>query len=287
LFAKAPAGAAEPELVALYAPPGLDLAQPVPTHVFFTPPPPADVHGPYPYSSDFNRIVSNYLVGGTKRLLNQHNAAGKKCLFVFPVPPRDRYFNGLLPSSNLRRFLLEAAYWLARVVGNTGFPTPRLTYCAASGFSRAGDILFGLMQTSLGSQFPELKEVYCLDVVHEAGAADFLAVAQQWKNASPARRVRIYEHYAGWGASPLAPQMTHRSGAAREWQGPDATLASASPEFWREVFREDGQGVVGYFEVKNNRADKGESDINESVVHQVMPGVFLQHALRNSAFPDG
>jgi hypothetical protein len=115
-FIKTSADSSKPQESAVFVPSGLDLTQPVPVHLFFSP----STGGkklPYPYSdgdNSFNSMLHNYLISGGKRFLSQHVASGKSCIFVFPLPSPKAYFSNLQSAASVRRFCLELVYYLRK-----------------------------------------------------------------------------------------------------------------------------------------------------------------------------
>jgi hypothetical protein len=277
-----------PELTAAYVPKGLDLAQPVPIHLFFSPNT-ANKHGDYPYGPEFTAMIDNYLVSGGKRFLNQLNASQKQCVFVFPLAPREGQFAGLMPASRLRRFLLEVVYCLHRVVAGVRFPfvEPRISICTLSAFSAGALPLVEVMKTSMHGEFPELLECYSLDGVGKELSPTFDA---WWRGGAGGRTVRMYSSQLPDAHPSFASAVTMRSGQAWESSRPSATYTYTPLEFWRTVCLENNEtGVAsGYFKPPTKPTDPSpEVPLTDwtSEVHQLIPELFLEHALRNSALP--
>jgi len=280
------AQARAPELTAVFVPKSIDLAAPVPMHIFFTPNTGTKT-GDYPYGvggGSFSEMTDNYLVSGGKRFLNQCNASGKKVVFVFPLGPREAQFGGILPATSLRRFLLELVYCIQRTAGGVRFrfEEPRLGVCSASAFSAGGETLVNLMQSSMGDEFPELREAYALDAflgktvdAHIRLASTFSA---WWAGGTKGRRVRMYTHYGfveDVEARPnFAKTIATRSGGAFSTDLPETTLAYAPVPFWQKVSNEEPLGSP-FSSYLGKRPD-------DSSTHQLMPCIFLQHALKNS-----
>lgn len=271
-----------PQLASIFVPKGLDLDQPVPVHIFFSPSTGRKV-GKYPFSdgdNSFNAVFHNFLTGGGKRFINQHVSSKRACIFVFPLAPPDSYFRGIQDSVRLRLYCLEAVHLAQRLVGGRLMPTARLGRCALSGFSEGGRPMNNVVVSSLSADFPELKELYCLDTVSPAGSdgdagsyARFLSAVTSWRNAGSDRRVRIYTRSAAF-ASVLgsiglgAPARTNNG--AREHVGSGVTAVFTPQAFWQQLSQE--------------RAPTPDPRYDFSDLHQLMPCVFLQHALLNSGF---
>jgi hypothetical protein len=284
VFAKAPSDSGKPEEFAVFVPRGLDLSAPVPVHWFFSP----STGGkklPYPYSdgdNSFNAMIHNYLIGGGKRFLSQHGAAGKDCVFVFPVPSPRTYFSNVQTASALRKACLEIVYFLRKSRGiETSFPA--LGTCALSGFSEGGRPLAAVIGSSpTGNAFPELEELYLLDVMPPSGSSADTGSYHRlmgllngwWSCGKGKRKVRCYSQFYAFGL-PLAVrgQLSASNGGALEYRAEGTTCLYTPKRFWAAVEQEQsGSTTNPGYELDN--------------VHQLMPCMFLQHALRNSGFPD-
>ena len=283
-----PDSSARPRLAAVYVPSGIEWDKPVPLVTFLTP----YTHkkaGNYPWSTDFNAMLDNYLINGGKRLLAQVNSSGRKCVFVFPIPLPHGFYDAVHQAADMRRYLLEIVYWLQRKIGQQRLPQPALGRCAVAAFSAGGNAMRHLLQSAAGGGFDELKEVYGLDVVNAAGGypAFRKALAAWWKDG---RRVRFYETdhagnaWAGLGPSFKLQPSGNSVGGALEYQGKDATFAWLPTTFWQAVWTEDPsteRSVLGHFPPDGDH--NPVQPIHDSV-HQVIPAFFLQHALANSGF---
>ncbi len=291
-----------PELTAVYVPPGLDVAQPVSMHVFFSPFT-GPKKGDYPYGTghdSFSEMTDNYLTSGGKRFINQCNASGKRVVFVFPLAPREGQFRGILSAKRTRRFLLEIAYFLQRDVGGSRFPftPPRLGVCSASCFSAGVQSLLSLISSSMDEDaFPELKEIYSLDGY--PGAADSLwidmahQISMWWKGGSTGRSVRLYSHYAKYADPAFRPAFAREptvevilpnSSRAFATDLPSATFVNTPQPFWEGLVDEVADGA-GYFgTIPAQLYHPGEHD-KDGAIHQLMPSFFLEHALANSTHP--
>jgi hypothetical protein len=284
-----------PALTAVFVPSCVDLGKPIPMHVFFSPNTGVK-KGEYPYGLEFNAMVDNYLVSGEKRFIQQLNVSKKKCVLVFPIAPREAQFAGILPALRLRRFLHEVAYCLLRLVGGRAFSfvRPALGTCSASTFSSGAYSLTPLILSSMGSEFPELREIYVLDGFRGESAGGYAelagALSGWWRGGRNGRRVRMYTKYdelLAPGATPsFARNITVRSGAAFACEGPDSTFAYVPIPFWRTLFNEQvdsGHPLSAYFGKWNKNPAMRDDD---ALVHQLIPCIFLGHALKNSSYED-
>jgi len=285
LFVKTPSDAGKPQLCAVFVPNGLDLGAPVPIHLFYSPST-GNKKLPYPYSDgddSFNAMVHNYLVGGGKRFLSQHVASGKACVFVFPIPSPQSYFTNLQSAASARLLCLEIVYYLRKSRGGASGDLPTLGVCALSGFSEGGRPLAAVLGSSpSGSAFPELEEVYLLDAMPPSGnSADTGSYHRLmgllngwWASGKGKRKVRFYSQFYGFGV-PLAVRgsLVRSNGSAVEYQGNGSTCFFAPKRFWATVEQEQAGLDTNPGYVLDN-------------VHQLMPCVFLEHALMNSGFPE-
>jgi hypothetical protein len=284
-FIQSPPDSNIPQECAVFVPSNLDLSAPVPVHVFYSP----STGGkklPYPYSDgddSFNAMLHNYLISGAKRFLSQHVASGKSCVFVFPLPSPKSYFASLQTADSVRKFCLETVYYLRKIRGMPAGLQPNLGTCALSGFSEGGRPLANVIASSpQGLAFPELQELYLLDVMPPSGSSvdtgSYHRLMGQlngwWASGQGKRKVRFYSEFYPFNLPLAVRGNLARSGAsALEYQADGSTCFFSPASFWATVGQEqsDSNGGLGY------ALDS---------VHQLMPCVFLQHALRNSGFPD-
>ncbi len=284
-FIKAATDSNKPQESAVFVPSGLDLAAPVPMHLFFSP----STGGkklPYPYSDgddSFNAMLHNYLISGGKRFLSQHVASGKSCVFVFPLPSPKTYFSTLQSADSVRRFCLELVYYLRKSRGLPATPQPNLGNCALSAFSEGGRPLANVIATSPSGQgFSELRELYLLDIMPPSGSSSDIGSYHRlmgllngwWASGKGTRKVRFYSQFYPFGLSlAVRGQALRANGGAQEYQANGTTCLYAPAKFWSTVDQEE----------LTSNSNPGYALDN---VHQLMPCVFLQHALKNSGFPD-
>jgi hypothetical protein len=245
-----------------------DFGASLPVHVFFTPT--RKTSSPYPYGREWCEIIDNYLTNMQKKLLQQRAASRRRCIFVFPVFRPITVYGALSNAKELRKHLLELVCWLAPRIK----VDPSIENCTISGFSGAGEYaLLPIMRSSQGNEFPELREVYALDPIN-VGAENPVAVrafadtVQNWVTRKDSRIVRMYT------SSPRVAEMrpaifsgspTRTNGEAKEWQVAQGTFVYTPPNFWNQVF----EGV----------REKNQYIYKHPDPHQLMPCVFLQHAL--------
>ncbi|HKO47439.1 MAG TPA: hypothetical protein VJV79_06935 [Polyangiaceae bacterium] len=282
-----------PQLAAIYVPDSVDLSGPIPIHIFFAPSTGGKTR-PYPFSNgpkSFNEFLDTYLINIGKRLLSQHVAAKVRCVFVLPVPPPSGYLGGIQDAPRLRQYCLEVAFFVRKFVGNQRFPDATLGRCALSGFSEGGRPLKQVVSTSHGD-FPELKEVYGLDIVPPSGSSadggsyrQLLDTLTTWHAADSDRHVRLYTHYPAFssaGQSAIKPAPVRSNGGATESQGRNATFAFLPIAFWQTVASEAGPNRNPNYDMGNSK-----SQPDDRQTHQLIPAVMLEHALANSGFAKG
>ena len=272
-----------PQLSAVLIPEGVSSAGPVSICVFFAPHTGGRKIDPYPYSkgaNSYNQMIEDYLTQSMHRLAQQVVAARKNVVFVFPVPPPIGYLQGVAHGESLRKFCRELAFWLKREIGGERIPATELGPCALAGFSEGGVPLHAVIDSiGKGSSFPELHEVYCLDVVPPAGNSQdtssysgLLDTLAQWTAQDSERRVRIYTQFPNFEActpGPLNGVVTRTNAGAREYQTQQGTFVYTPVGFWDQVSAEEiaPSSFYPYF-------DK----------HHLMTCVFLEHALVASDF---
>lgn len=275
-----------PGLWAVFVPDGLRVDEPVPVHIFFHPVPRRDMlETDYPFAGNWRAHFDNYLVNKGKKLLQQHAASGKKCIFLFPAGRPKGIYGELANARTLRQWLLDLLCWLQGHLGQSS-AKPAIWRCAVSAFSSGGPFaLYPILASSLKGEFPELMEAYCLDTAQLDSHVPLLT--QWWAKGN--RTVRIYRDF---GQVPAMPAMFGRKPVradtgALEFQAKNATLLFTPERFWDTVFTEDGctrQAVATNFGATS--AHCRAYNYWGTGLHQLMPCVFLEHALRNSMFPD-
>lgn len=297
-----------PQLVAIFLPNTVDLTQPVPLNIFLCPTTGRKAP-PYPFSSpntdpkiapgdSFEGVVAGFLTGFNRRLIHQHVLANKQCALVFPLPPASEYFTGIENAERLRRYCVELVYFAQRTIGKSRFPQPTLGRCALSCFSAAGVPLSKIVSSSLSGAFPELKEIYCFDVVAPSdkstdapGYQSLLTNLGTWMNQDQDRRVRIYSQSAAMAsvAANLAngPILGTNVGQAVERGTKNTTFVFLPQAFWQAMNREH-VGVVPdpnyLLSIRPATLADRSPPTNFEILHNVFPAIFLEHALQCSGF---
>ncbi len=178
---------------------------------------------------------------------------------------------------------MEVVYYLRRSRGILPSAEPALGPCALSGFSEGGRPLASVVASSPdGRGFPELRELYLLDVVPPSGSSADAASYQHlmellgrwWSGGAEERRVRFYSEFYPFSApSPVRGDLVRSNAGAREFRAKNATCLYTPQTFWTTIGQEQA----------DSRPDPGYAF--GSGVHQLMPCVFLEHALENSGLP--
>jgi len=304
IFCALATDASIPQLAAVYVPNSVDLTQevPIPVHVFFCPTTGAKTK-PYPFSfappgapkdDSFNGVVDGFLTGFTRRLINQHVAGNKRCILIFPLPPPSGYFDGIKDAERLRRYCLEVLFFVQKTVGNLRVPLPKLGHCALSAFSSAGVPLHSVVSSSATGAFPELQEVYGIDVVSPAGSSTdatsyqlLFRALNAWLRQDPRRRIRLYSQSPAMNSvvDPLVkgPVLQNNAGGAAERGTSNTTFAFLPVSFWQVVDSEQLNKTVP--DPNYLIARPGPPRVVDfNSVHQVFPAIVLEHALVNSGF---
>ncbi len=267
-------------------------------HIFFHPLPPPEKTKSYPAGPYWEGLVNNYLVNNDKKLLNQHAALGKKCVFVFPFVPSSTYFSRINTAKKLRDYLKHIIHTLCSVKGKPQkLEDIQLGRCAVSGFSYAGNVLKTIMESSMPTKnpFPELLELYALDCVLEApeNTLDdiikrFYESVNQWWDGGGNRRVRIYTSYHKMyynfigSSSAKNKQKVCNAEAIEYYSMNNFTFLYTPDKFWKTVCAEFWAKHKG--SVPNPNICNVNNRNGPLSTHQTMPSVFLQHALKNSGF---
>jgi hypothetical protein len=296
-----------PQLVAIFVPSTVDLTQPVPLSIFFCPTTGAKI-GTYPFSSpnndpkvapdtSFEGVVNGFLIGFNRRLIHQHVLANKQCVLVFPLPPASGYFAGIQDAERLRRYCLEVVFFAQRTFGNIRVPSPALGRCALSCFSAAGVPLSKIVPSSLKGAFPELKEIYCLDVVAPSdnsndapGYRTLLNDLGAWLNQDPDRRLRIYTQSPAMNsvAAPFGgPILGTNVAGAVERGTTNTTFAFLPQTFWQAVNQEHVGTVPDPNYILSTTpatAIDPSPPTNFNILHNAFPAIFIEQALQCSGF---
>jgi hypothetical protein len=284
-----------PKLVGVYVPKGVlqDLTTngwkpasvPLNYHVNYHPPPPYGDE--YPFGPRYVGLLFRYMLGypayalGAKAMVNQHHIAGKKWILVFPVGRSDKWFGTLPQQKNLLRLLQEVHHWMQRFVGLSLAMQP-LGRVAISAFSKGADCLDQALSSTV-SEFEanHLSEIYGFDPIPNGGVVASSDRMAAWLAADTAkRRLRIYTQQDKWRSQLKAKfsDLVESSGpdGTRECHSGCASVVVVPSPIWAAI-RHD---------VPPKKDDKYPSFENSTddywKIHQIIPQLFMQHALKAS-----
>jgi hypothetical protein len=271
-----------PKLISVYHP-GFNNPKkgqekvPLHYHLFYHPP--AHPKDPYPFGKGYIEIIAKYLVHDMmttplsfgKRLLYQNIADIPKNLLVFPSGSQKEGFGDLNSQSSVLRVLQEVNYWIQRMRG-VSFPLQPVGRCALSAFSAGAGEVFSVLGGPKSPAFFDkvLRHVYLIDPEMDAGSMK--NVLTPWfRKGAGGRGFRIYTRSANWfsaftGEVP-GGKTTPGNHGAKETQGTGATVLHVPMSFWQSVFPKlTDQKLLG------------------KTAHQLMPALFIEHAVTNSGF---
>ncbi len=289
-----------PKLVAIWVPDGVLVSRqrskvdpatkPLNFHLFYHPSP-GVLSGSYPFSFAFVDLICRYLLYYKflhKAMVNQHHAAGVNNILVFPVGSPTKWNGGLGGQSSILRLLQEVAFFVQRM-DRIPIPMQTVGKCAVSGFSASGSFVNQAMAFE-NAHFDQkvLREIYGFDL-RGVTSTDFAASVRAWrarnaKKDSEPRKFRIYTTVDSWltahqGVDPGAGAFSG-AGGSRELAGPNSSvvLLPVSP-FWTTL----NPAVTGDGKPAGTSAYQTFQPVFDDV-HQIIPALFMEHALKNSQF---
>lgn len=289
-----------PKLIGIWVPAGVMASRqrnntdpgkkPINFHVFYHPSP-GVLSGRYPFSFAFVDLICRYLLYFPKlhkEMVNQQTAAGANTVLVFPVGDPAGWYGGYGGQASVLRLLQEVAFFAQRMHG-IPIPLQPVGKCAVSGFSAGGQFVHqALLPESDFFDKKVLREVYGFDI-RGVAPGTFASSLAAWRrrNAgldSDPRKFRLYTTDDSWfnANKDIDPQTTLTVGPAgsQEHSGANTTILTVPVfSFWpalNPLVTGDGkpEGPSSYQVFKPIFDD----------VHQIMPALFLQHALKNSQF---
>lgn len=287
-----------PKLIGIWVPDGVAVTRqrnnvdpsksPINFHVFYHPSP-GVLSGSYPFSFAFVDLISRYLFyfpRKHKMMVNQQAAAGAKTVMVFPVGSPSGWYDKYGGQSSVLRLLQEVAFFLQRMHG-IPIPLQPVGKCAVSGFSAGGSFVHQAI--TLENAFFDknvLREVYAFDI-RGPTPSTFAQTLGAWLRRNPGgdpRKFRLYTTVDSWFSAHEGIDRTLTTvqgpAGARERTGPNFT-AVFTPEstFWNALnpaVPADGKPELqSSYQIFKPVFDD---------VHQLIPAIFLEHALRNSQF---
>jgi len=219
-----------------------------------------------------------------KQMIYQHEAAGQKAIFLFPVGGLTQQMGTLNSQANTLRLLQEVNYWIQRMDG-VPFPLQPVGKLAMSCFSAGVRFLQPILN---GRRIPsfhdrKLSEIYLFDPVFAANLHKGMTPEQKrraledaakervafnrglvawWRRGNSGRSFRLYTQSAAWRGDlhpfQVSPTETLAAGA-RESEDAHSTILLSPPAFWKTI------GSL-------------------SEVHQYIPAFFMEHAISLNAF---
>lgn len=289
-----------PMLIAIWVPQGVTVSRqrnnvdpatkPLNFHVFYHPSP-GVLSGSYPFSFAFVDLICRYCFYYKflhKAMVNQHQAAGVNTIFVFPVGSPGTWNGNLGSQSSLLRLLQEVSFFVQRM-DRIPIPLQKVGKCAVSGFSASGTFVNQAMGAD-NALFDQnvLREIYGFDL-RGVSAATFANSVKAWrdrnaKKDSDPRRFRIYTTLNSWfdahqGVDTNTGAFAGAAGSL-ERSGPNSSvvLMPVAP-FWTAL----NPAVTGDGKPEKDSAYQTFRPVFDDV-HQMIPALFMEHALRNSQF---
>jgi hypothetical protein len=289
-----------PTLIAIWVPEGVLVSRqrnnvdpatkPLNFHIFYHPSP-GKLKGSYPFSFDFIDLICRYLFyykNLHKEMVNLHSAAGVNNIFVFPVGDPKKWNGGLGGQNSLLRLLQEVAFFVQRM-DRIPIPLQKVGKCAISGFSASGPLVNQAM-TLQNAFFDQnvLREIYAFDL-RQLGPQAFANSLTAWrdrnakKDADP-RKFRVYTTDDSWFSANAHVDRTASSipgpAGSRERSGPNSSVVflPVTP-FWTSL----NPTVTGDGQPAATSAYTFFRPVFDDV-HQMMPVLFMEHALKNSQF---
>jgi hypothetical protein len=288
-----------PNLIAIWVPDGVlfsrqrdkvdPTTKPLNFHIFYHPSP-GVLQGKYPFSFAFVDLICRYLFyykNLHKAMVNQHSAAGVNNIFVFPVGHPSKWNGGLGGQNSLLRLLQEVAFFVQRM-DRIPIPLQKVGKCAVSGFSAAGPLVSQAMTPENG-HFDQnvLREIYGFDL-RQVDPQTFANSLTAWRSRNAAkdaepRKFRIYTTDDSWfGPNANVDRAAATfSGAAssRESAGGNSSVVLLPLTFWASLnptVTGDGKpAALSAYQVFTP---------DFKPVHQMIPALFMEHALKNSQF---
>ncbi len=288
-----------PQLIGIWVPGGVTFSRqrnnvdpatkPLNFHIFYHPSP-GVLSGSYPFSFAFVDLICRYLFYYRplhKSMVNQHFATEVNNIFIFPVGDPSGWNGALGGQDSLLRLLQELAFFVQRMDG-IPIPLQKVGKCAVSGFSAAGPFVNQAM-TLQNAHFDQnvLREIYAFDL-RQVDPQTFANSLAAWRKRNAAkdqepRKFRIYTTDDSWfdpnaNVDRTAATFTGLAGS-RESAGINSSVVLLPLQFWASLNPNvPGDGLP---------ADKTSYQIfspDFKSVHQMMPALFMQHALKNSQF---
>jgi hypothetical protein len=289
-----------PKLIGIWVPAGVTATRqrdntdpskkPLNFHVFYHPSP-GVLKGRYPFSFAFVDLIVRYLLlfrVKHKGMVAQQTAAGAKTVLVFPVGDPAGWYGSYGGQASVLRLLQEVAFFVQRLHG-IPIPLQPVGKCAVSGFSAGGQFVHqALLPQSDFFDKKVLREVYGFDI-RGVSPSTFAQSLKAWRDRnagldSDPRKFRLYTTDGSWfdanqNIDPTTNSVVGPAGG-QERSGANTTIVLVPTfSFWPALNpAKTGDGLD---------APPSSYQIFAPVfddVHQMMPALFQEHALRNSQF---
>lgn len=288
-----------PTLIGIWVPAGVLVSRqrnnvdpatkPLNFHIFYHPSP-GVLSGSYPFSFAFVDLICRYLFFYRfqhKAMVNQHSAAGVNNIFVFPVGHPSKWNGGLGGQNSLLRLLQEVAFFVQRM-DRIPIPLQKVGKCAVSGFSAAGPLVNSAM-TLQNPHFDQnvLREIYGFDL-RQVDPQIFANSLTAWRGRNATkdkdpRKFRIYTTDDSWFGPNAQVERTAATFAglagSRESAGVNSSVVLLPLQFWASL----NPTVTGDGQPEASSAYQVFTP-DFGPVHQMIPALFMEHALRNSQF---
>ena len=290
-----------PALIAIWVPAGVLVSRqrnnvdpatkPLNFHIFYHPSP-GKLKGSYPFSFFFVDLACRYLFYYKikhKEMVNQHAAAGVNNILIFPVGSSRNWNGGLGGQNSLLRLLQEVAFFVQRM-DRIPIPLQKVGKCAVSGFSASGTFVNQAMGFQ-NAHFDQnvLREIYGFDL-RGVAPKTFAASLTAWRDRNAKkdrdpRKFRVYTTDDAWFSALQSVDRGARAVAAPagsgEVSGPNSSVVflPVAP-FWTAL----NPRVTGDGKPASSSAYQTFEPVFDDNVHQIIPGLFMEHALKNSQF---
>jgi len=277
-----------PKLIAIYRParfathPVIDPQNhPINYHLFFHPFIPPSFSRNYPFHPHYVDLIARYLLNpllnlgiidpGNKQMVHQHERVGEKAIFIFPVGSPTEQMGTLSTQSAAHHLLQEVGFWVQRMDG-VPFPLQPTGQLAMSCFSAGVRFLAAILMGARKPIFHDqvLREVYAFDPVFDGSREETFrfnrAVLAWWRRGVLTRSFRVYAQNRSYmddlGGSVSGAVITRGPAGSVESEGARSTILLVPTSFWRSI----------------------DSRFNFGFVHQLIPALFMEHAMALNAF---
>ena len=256
---------------------------PLDYHLFYPPNPPRPWAATNPFANIYLNFVRRFFFVSDpydsifdKAMVYRHAAVardsggGRKMpIFVFPVKMHGVDIGDMQSKSSVYRLLLEINFLLQRLA-RLPEPTHPVGRVALSGFSFGGSHVRRVLESGRSRLSAHLREVYAFDFV-SAGAQN--AVRRWFNRDRGSRMMRIYSSGQNDSIRSIMAETLDevRSPIFRLFGAAEAHATNASVVY----------APSGFWETINPNVS---SQLLFARVHQMIPAIFMSHALSQSGF---